>query len=63
MNLLVQIKHRHAEHGPAAFCFDQLESKVVDGIAVAQPFGRPLQVGFGQLSSRLHGVRALLGNI
>jgi hypothetical protein len=37
-----------------------LESKVVDGIAVPQPFGRSRQAGFGQFSSRLHRDRALL---
>jgi hypothetical protein len=63
MNLLVQIKHRHAENGPAMFGFHQLESKVVDRMAVTQPFGRPCQVGFGQFSSRLHGVGCPLRSI
>jgi hypothetical protein len=61
MKLQMQLKHRHAEYGSAAFGLHQLETKVVRWVAVAQSLVRSRQIGFGQFPSRLQGGRALHG--
>jgi hypothetical protein len=54
MDLLVQLKHRHAEHRPAALGLFQHESKVIDGVAMAQTFRSPRQCRFAQFSPWFH---------
>jgi len=47
VDLFVQFEHGHSEHGPAALGFHELNSKVVDWMAVAQPLCHSFQRGLG----------------